>query len=159
MKASRPEVALVGAGGLAQALARALARSGGVSLTVASRRPAEAARAVRGLGGARAVPTIAEAIAGAEIVILAVPDRAIASVARACARKRSSWHGVVVLHAAGVLHPLAVLGAGGFAAIDGAFARIEGTPAARAAARRLCSLAGLTPLRGAGLSSPAGRKR
>jgi predicted short-subunit dehydrogenase-like oxidoreductase (DUF2520 family) len=167
---------LVGAGGLARAMAPALARSGVASVTVAARRRPAAARAVRGVSGARAA-AIEEAIADAEIVILAVPDRAIASVARTIAPLRASWRGVVVLHTAGsfgpellaplrarkastgVLHPLAVLGAGGETALRGAFARIEGSPKARTAAREVCSLTGLTPLRGPGLSARTGRAR
>ncbi len=175
MSAVRPEVAIVGAGGLARALAHALARSGGVRITIAARRPAAAAALARGPRGLRAVARIDEAVAGAAIVVLAVPDRSITAVARALVPMRASWRGIVVLHAAGaygperlaplrargastgVLHPLAVLGARGDAALAGAYARIEGLPAARAAARRLCGLVGLTPLRGSGLQTPQGR--
>ena len=169
-------VAIVGAGGLAAALARALGRSGGARVTVASRRPAKAAALARGARGVSSTPTIEDAIAGAAIVVLAVPDRAIAQLASALAPMRASWRGVVALHAAGaygpdllaalgrraastgVLHPLAVLGAGRGAKLSGHFARIEGGKAARAAARRLCALAGLVPLRGSGLQSPQGRR-
>jgi predicted short-subunit dehydrogenase-like oxidoreductase (DUF2520 family) len=125
----------------------------------------------------RAVARIEEAIVGAGIVLLAVPDRAIAPLARAIGPLRPSWRGIVALHAAGaygtellaplrrrgaatgVLHPLAVLGKGRGVPLAGAFARVEGVPAARSAARRLCALAGLVPLRGAGLGTPAGRRR
>ena len=175
MSAARPAVAIVGAGGLARALSRALARSGGARVTIASRRPAAAAALARGVRGLRAVLRIEEALAGASIVVLAVPDRSIAPLARVLVPLRPSWRGIVVLHAAGaygperlaslrargaatgVLHPLAVLGARGGAALSGAYARIEGQAAARAAARRLCGLVGLTPLRGSGLQSPQGR--
>ena len=168
-------VAIVGAGGLAAALARALGRSGGARVKVASRRPASAAAVARGARGVSSTRRIEDAIAGAAIVVLAVPDRAVAQLARSLVPMRASWRGVVVLHAAGaygpellaplgrssastgVLHPLAVLGAGGGAALSGHFARIEGQAAARAAARRLCALAGLVPLRGPGLQSPKGR--
>ncbi len=175
MSAARPEVAIVGAGGLARALSRALARSGGVRVTIASRRAVAAAGVARGARGVRAARRIEDAVAGASIVVLAVPDRSIAPLARLLVPMRPSWRGVVVLHAAGaygpellaplraraastgVLHPLAVLGAKGSTALSGAYARIEGTVSARAAARRLCGLVGLTPLRGAGLQSPQGR--
>lgn len=168
------DVAIIGAGGLSRAMTRCLARSGGARVAVASRRPAQARALVRGVRFASAT-TIEDAVAGAAIVVLAVPDRAIASVARALAPSRASWRGVVVLHAAGaygpeplapleakgaasgVLHPLAVAGAGGAAAFAGAFARIEGSPKARAGALKLCALAGLVPLRGRGLASRAGR--
>ena len=175
MSAARPEIAIVGAGGLARALSRALARSGGARVTIASRRPAAAAALARGERGLRAARRIEDAVAGASIVLLAVPDRSISPLARLLVPMRLSWRGIVVLHAAGaygpellaplraraastgVLHPLAVLGAKGSAALSGAFARIEGSASARAAARRVCGLVGLTPLRGSGLQSPQGR--
>jgi hypothetical protein len=55
------------------------------------------------------------------------------------------------------LHPLAVLGAGAGVTLAGAYARLEGQPAALASARRLCALSGLVPLRGSGLRSRQGR--
>jgi len=176
VSARRPAVAFVGAGGLARAMARVLARSGQAEVTVASRRAAAATAAVRGVRGARAVRRIEDAVASAEIVILAIPDQAIARAARALVPMRASWRGVVALHAAGaygpelleplraagaatgVLHPLAVLGARGVDSLAGASARIEGSARARAAARRLCALAGLVPLRGARLNSTTGRR-
>jgi len=173
---TRIRVAIVGAGGLAWAMARALSRSKGASVAIASRKPAAAAAVARGLPRVRAERHLEQALAGAEIVLLAVPDRAVTSVAEAIAPLRRSWRGIVVLHAAGaygpellvplrargastgVLHPLAVLGANREATLAGAYARIEGRPAAVAAARRVASLCGLVRLRGPGLSSPSGRK-
>ena len=175
MSATRPRVAIVGAGGLARAMALALSRSGGASVTLAARRGAAAALAVRDARRVRAAASIADALTDAEVVILAVPDRAITTAASALVPLRRSWRGVVALHAAGalgpaplaplraagaatgVLHPLAVLGEGGADALRGAFARIEGSAKARSAARRLCALTGLVPLKGARLSSTGGR--
>ncbi len=176
MSGTRLNVAIIGAGGLARAMAFALARSGGARVRVASRRPAAARALAKGARGVGAVPRIEDAIEDAAIVVLAVPDRAIAPLARLLVPMRKSWRGIVVFHAAGgygpelllalhargaatgVLHPLAVLGASGRASLSGAAARIEGGANARAAARRLCSLCGLVPLRGAGLQSPEGRR-
>jgi len=176
LSATRIAVAIVGAGGLARALARALSRSRGATVAVASRRPRAAAAAARGLPRVRAVPRLDAALHGADVVLLAVPDRAVAGVARAIAPLLPSWRGVVALHAAGaygpellaalsargaaagVFHPLAVLGESPGATLSGAYARIEGSPKARAAARRLAALSGLIPLRGAKLGSPSGRK-
>ena len=175
MKAGTIAVAIVGAGGLARAMAKALSRSGGAVVTIASRRPAAAARLAHGLRKTTASRKIEDAIAGARVVLLAVSDRAIAPLAAELSPLRRSWRGVVVLHAAGaygpallaplrargaatgVLHPLAVLGSGRGVSTTGAYARIEGAPAALAAARRLCALAGLVPLRASGLSTPSGR--
>jgi predicted short-subunit dehydrogenase-like oxidoreductase (DUF2520 family) len=168
-------VAIVGAGGLARAMARALGRSGRARVTIASRRPAEAKAAARGARGVRSARRIEDAIADAAIVLLAVPDRAIEPLARALAPLRASWRGVVALHAAGaygtellaplhargaatgVLHPLAVLGAGAGVPLAGSYARLEGQPSAVASARRLCALTGLVPLRCSGLASRRGR--
>jgi predicted short-subunit dehydrogenase-like oxidoreductase (DUF2520 family) len=148
-------VTIVGAGRLGTAMARALRRARGVSVAIGSDPD----------------------VAGARVVLLAVPDRAIAAVARALARKRPSWRGVVALHAAGmhgvaplaplarrgaatgVLHPLAVLGTGRSATLRGASARIEGAPAARKAALSLCRLAGMIPLRAGRIGRPAARAR
>ena len=175
MRTARPAVVIIGAGGLARALSFALVRSRAVRVAIASRRPAAAARVAREVRGAKTFSRIENAVAAASIVVLAVPDRAIAPLATALAPMRPSWRGVVVFHAAGaygpellaplsrrgasagVIHPLAVLGARGNAALRGAYARIEGTPAARAAARHLCKLLGLTPLRGQRLESRQGR--
>lgn len=175
MSPQRPAVAVIGAGGLARAFSRALGRSGGADVVVAARRPAQARAIARGVRGVRAAG-VDEAVAAADIVLLAVPDGAIAAVARELARHRASWRGVVVLHAAGaygpaplaplaargaavgVLHPFAVLGRGSSRIAAGSMARIEGTPKARSAARRLASLAGLTVLAGRALSTPRGRK-
>ena len=175
MKRKRPHVLIVGAGGLARAAARAWGRSGTIDVTVAARRPAAAAAIARGARGVRAVASIEEAARDAGIVLLAVPDGAIASVARALAAARTSWRGVVVLHAAGaqgpgllralaargaatgVLHPLAALGKAGDTVLEGSAARIEGAAAAVRAAKRLAAAAGLRPLRARSLASAEGR--
>ena len=175
MSAKRLTVALLGAGGLARAMARALASSGGARVIVASRRHASAKAVARGARGVDSARRIEDAIAEAGVVLFAVPDRAIAPLALLCAPLRPSWGGVVALHAAGaygpellaplrargaatgVLHPLAVLGAGAGAPLSGCYARMEGQAKAVAAARSLCALTGLVPLRGARLQSPRGR--
>jgi predicted short-subunit dehydrogenase-like oxidoreductase (DUF2520 family) len=176
MTTRRPSVMIVGAGGLARSLARALGRGGSVEVVVAARRPAAAAAIARGVPRVRAMPRIDEGVAAADVVVIAVPDGAIAAVARSLAPLRRSWRGVVVLHAAGaygpeplavlarrgastgVLHPLAVLGRSANGRLAGASARIEGSSKARAAARRLAALVGLVPLSGRSLSSPRGRR-
>jgi predicted short-subunit dehydrogenase-like oxidoreductase (DUF2520 family) len=165
VSAARPALAIVGAGGLASAFAAALSRSGGVRITIASRRPASASALARRGRRLHTALRIEDAVAHADIILLAVPDRVIASLARSLVPMRESWRGVVVLHAAGaygpefltplrargaatgVLHPLAVLGPRGETGLDGAAARIEGSKKAQSAARRLCELVGLVPLR------------
>jgi predicted short-subunit dehydrogenase-like oxidoreductase (DUF2520 family) len=152
-------IAFVGTGRLARALAGALSGSS-VAVTLVSR------RSVAGFD------PIAAGIGG---VVLCVPDRALSEVARRLAKAPSGWRGIAALHAAGaygpsvlaplaragastgVLHPLAALGAGSAAALQGAYARIEGAPRARALARALAARVGLSPLRGEHLASPRGR--
>jgi predicted short-subunit dehydrogenase-like oxidoreductase (DUF2520 family) len=169
-------VAILGAGGLARAMARALGRSGGARVTIASRRPASATAAARGARGVKSARRIEDAIADASIVVLAVPDRAITPLARSLVALRASWRGVVALHGAGaygpellaplrargaatgVLHPLAVLGAAAGVPLAGSYARVEGQPAAARTAGRLCALCGLLPLRGSGLRTVQGRR-
>lgn len=150
---SRPATAVVGAGRLARALLPLLAARGYRPRRVASR-PARGRRA--------------PAVGAARLVLLAVPDRAIRTVAAALARDRSrDWSGRVVLHhagalgtepleplthrgaAVGVLHPLQCFGGTRrmHDVLPGSRARIEGDPPARAAARRLARDLGLVPLR------------
>lgn len=140
---------IVGAGRLARAFLPALRRAG---------------HPVLAMGRADPGP----ALSRAALVLLAVPDRAIAEVARSLAAdpRGRPWRGRVVLHhagalgveplaplgrrgaATGVLHPLQVLGDGRRAAdvLAGSAARIEGDPTARRAARRLALELGLRPL-------------
>jgi hypothetical protein len=173
VKARRLAVAILGAGGLARAMARALSASGRAAVTVAARRPAAAAVVARGLRGVASTNRFEDAILGAEIVLPRRPrsrDRTpraeLVEAPLSLSKASVSWRGVVVLHAAGaygpeplaplrkrgaetgVLHPLAVLGAAGSAAIAGSSARIEGTARAKAAAVRLCGLVGLVPYAG-----------
>jgi len=105
-------VALLGAGGLARALAPALLDCG-ASVVIAARRPA-AARALAKRVRARASADAASALEGATLAILCVPDDALAELARSLART-SPGRGRAVLHASGlrderVLAPLARAG-------------------------------------------------
>ena len=155
-------VTIMGAGALARALVEALPSSR-VALTIAARRPAEARRLAKLSKGAMARDR-AEAVLKAQVVVLAVDDRALPVVAREIAPLRRSWRGVVVLHAAGgvpvsalsplarlgastgVLHPILPLHRSGHARLAGASARIAGAPKAVAAAKRLAAWTGLLAL-------------
>lgn len=174
MSRRRPLLVVVGAGKLARALAPAWASASTFCVGVAARRPARA-RAIAAQGARIAAIPLEAAVVEARVLLLAVPDAAVSPLARRIAPVRPSWRGTVVLHAAGaygpellaplarrgaatgILHPLAVLGRGGRAALRGAFARVEGAPRAAAAARRLARAAGLVPLEARRLATPAGR--
>ena len=137
-------VTIAGSGRLAAAMSGALLRRGGVRIAIAARNPRAARDLARRRPGASVVPW--SALGAARVLLLAVPDDAIAPVAREIARLAKSFEGTVVLHAAGalgveplsplarrgastgVLHPLAVLGRSGAERLEGAAARIEGAP-------------------------------
>jgi predicted short-subunit dehydrogenase-like oxidoreductase (DUF2520 family) len=151
MARARPTpTAVIGAGRLARALLPLLGPAGHPVVAVADGRRARAAD-----------------VGAARLVLLAVPDRAIAEVAARLARRAIDWRGRVVLHHAGalglsplaalarrgagvgVLHPLQCLGTDAAAAADlvrGSRARIEGDRAGRAAAARLARGLGLVVL-------------
>lgn len=161
----RPAVAMIGAGRLATALVPRLAAAGYVILAVASRTGRSARRLARSVG-ARSSLRAETAARGADVVLIAVPDREIAGVADRLAREIAGWDRRVVLHhagalglepllplaragaAVGLLHPLQVLGLPRIAdrILPGSRARIEGEPRARRVARRIARDLGLLPL-------------
>jgi len=166
-------VTIAGSGRLAAAMSGALLRRGGVRIAIAARNPRAARDLARRRPGASVVPW--SALGAARVLLLAVPDDAIAPVAREIARLAKSFEGTVVLHAAGalgveplsplarrgastgVLHPLAVLGRSGAERLEGAAARIEGAPRAVRAARAIARSAGLRPLPDAPFTTGAAR--
>lgn len=113
----RPRIAFIGAGRVAGALARGLARAGFPVVAVASRSARSAAALAAAVPGCRAVRDLQAAVDVADLVFLTVPDDSIAGVAGAV-----TWRtGVGAVHASGaaemgVLAPAAALGArvGGF---------------------------------------------
>lgn len=156
-------VAVVGAGSAARALVPALVQAGIPIDAVAARNPRSAGILRRLVPGLRVVASPGVAVAATGIVLLAVRDREIPSLARQLVRTRG-WDGVVVLHlagslgpevlaplrragaAVGVFHPLQSLGIPGGATLRGAGVRLEGDDAARAAGRRLARALELIPL-------------
>ncbi len=154
----RPTVFVVGLGRLGTALARALAAHGW-QVQAWSRTPTR--RRLPGVtlrsGG---VPTEVE---GAKLVLLTVPDRAIAAVATDLAQRGLVGRGQVVAHCAGALdleplqaaaaagaaigslHPL-VAASPGAVQLTGKAAAIDGVPAAARLLRRVARTVGLRPL-------------
>jgi len=170
-------LAFVGAGRLTRSLGGALVAAGHRVEVVAARRAGAARSAARALGAPRATTRTALAL-DAEVIVLGVPDSAIAGVAAALARAgdRIPWRRRVVLHAAGALgpEPLAVLAAAGAstgvlhplqvldgrpdpAGLRGCAARIEGGARATRVAARLARDCGMEPLRLAGHAAAAER--
>jgi predicted short-subunit dehydrogenase-like oxidoreductase (DUF2520 family) len=89
----------VGSGRAARSLARSLARSGHHLLI--ARRAESAARLSADLGAE--LVASGDALASADVTILAVPDRRVAQLAGALAREAPRGEGRVVLHLAGSL--------------------------------------------------------
>ncbi len=165
-RASRPRTAIIGTGRLARAIGPLLPASGYVVVTVAGRRIAPARSLCRKIPGARAMTSHARAARDAGLILLAVPDREIAPLASDLSENYETWQGKIVLHHAGslgleplralqragaevgLLHPLQALGDAslGSELLAGSRARVEGTSAAAAAARRLARDLGLVPL-------------
>ena len=114
---SNLRIGFIGAGQLATPLAWSLARAGYHVAGAASRSPASAARLATGIAGARAYDDPQRLADDADLVLIAVPDDAIAAVAQSV--RWQARHGVV--HCSGatevsVLAPAAAAGAsvGGF---------------------------------------------
>jgi predicted short-subunit dehydrogenase-like oxidoreductase (DUF2520 family) len=137
-------------------------------VAVAARRRSAARTLCGKLGGARATTSAARAVERAELILIAVPDRAIAPVATGLARAAGlRWEARTVLHhsgatglaplrtlrqrgaAVGLLHPLQALPDAETAreVLPGSRARVEGTPRALRLARRLARDLELVPLR------------
>lgn len=153
----RERVAIIGAGTVGQVLGRRLRESGRyVILAVCRRDPVRARRAARWIGAGRPVTDPALAVAGAELVLIATPDRAIADVARRIADGAPGRRSVA-LHVSGalpsgVLSPLRGLGVSiaaahplqsfpnpttGLRRLDGVWWACEGDRAALPRVRRL----------------------
>lgn len=150
----RPDVAIIGSGRLARALAPALRAAGYDSVVVIARDPAGARRFRRACPGVP-VSTRPATARNAAWVLLAVPDRALEAVVASLLVLDDDWRGRVVMHhagasgleileplanagaAVGVLHPLQALGPAGGDLLRGSSARVEGHPAAERLARDL----------------------
>ncbi|HEX2220859.1 MAG TPA: Rossmann-like and DUF2520 domain-containing protein [Gemmatimonadales bacterium] len=164
---ARPGVAILGAGRMGQGLALALER-GGRGAILLSRTSHPVIPPLRLHPGPRAT-----ALSEAELILLAVPDGAISSVATELATERAVLARHVVLHLSGLrdreaLAPLAPTGAalGSFHPLQtvadpltaperfaGAYAGVEGDSRALAAAEALAATLGMTAV-----PIPAGAK-
>jgi predicted short-subunit dehydrogenase-like oxidoreductase (DUF2520 family) len=102
------KIAIVGAGVLGTSLGMLLKRAGHEIVAVSSRTLKSARAAVKEIGGTPAVGDVGMAPLGADLVILAVPDRAIPSVAIQLAAGGALRRGAVVAHVSGAL-PAGVL--------------------------------------------------
>jgi len=110
------DISIIGAGVVGASLAIAASRAGYRIVAVASRSERSARKAAELIGGDVRVCPAAEAAALGEIILLTVPDDAIADTARELAAAGTIGAGAVVAHCSGalasdVLAPLADTGA------------------------------------------------
>jgi predicted short-subunit dehydrogenase-like oxidoreductase (DUF2520 family) len=165
----QPRVTIIGAGRMGQGLGLALKRRG-YKVVLCSRSPREVIPPLLLHQG-----SLAEATAGAELVLIATPDDAIGEVAEELAANKAVSHDHVVLHLSGlldrkILAPLAESGAGcgsfhpvqsiadaGTAAerLKGAYVGVEGDERALVAAERLANTLRMLPVRISAESKPA----
>ncbi len=89
---------VLGAGRLGRTLGRLLARRGLVPVGISCRTLRSARQAVAFIGGGRATISNPKAAAGAALLIIATPDRVIASLSRELAESGLPWRGTVVTH-------------------------------------------------------------
>jgi predicted short-subunit dehydrogenase-like oxidoreductase (DUF2520 family) len=153
--AAKPRVAIVGAGNLGTALARALQRAGYEIEAVIAHARGESLKKAQRLAkqvGAGASTDLSEV--RAELIWFCVPDAEIARAARSLSRK-IEWKGRVALHSSGVLtsdelaalrsrraavasvHPLMTFVRGSGASLAGVPFALEGDAAAVRVARRV----------------------
>jgi predicted short-subunit dehydrogenase-like oxidoreductase (DUF2520 family) len=151
----KPEIAIVGAGSLASALAPALKKAGYKIAAIIVRNSAASLRRGKRLAASVAAECVAgtQAEIGAQVVWFCVPDREIVAAAQSLAQ--ANWKGKVALHASGALssnelaalrqrgasvasaHPLMTFVLGSRPSLVGVPFAIEGDAAA---VRAVCSL-------------------
>jgi predicted short-subunit dehydrogenase-like oxidoreductase (DUF2520 family) len=101
-------VAIVGPGRLGQAMGRLLLDAGVPVEFVAARQLARARKAVRFIGGGKALNLKDCPVAQADVILMTTSDAAISPVARRLANCRKDWSGRIILHTCGSL-PASVL--------------------------------------------------
>ncbi len=159
-------LAIVGAGRVGRALGRRLAERGWAVGAVVARSQSSARAAVRAIGAGTPYRTLVPEILRARLILLAVPDDAIPSVARRLAKlaSRENLAGRVVLHTSGAvpsaalaplasrgasvasMHPLQTFAPGVRSRLAGVTFAIEGQPSACRLARRLARELGAKPV-------------
>lgn len=158
-------LAIIGAGRVGRALGRRLRETGWRIIVVAAQSEAAAKKAVRFIGGGRPAKGIPASLTGARVVLLTVPDDAIASVGGELARHAGEeLQGKVVLHtsgaldsavlaplrergaAVGAMHPLQTFNGVSVPPLVGKVFAIEGDELAVRAARRIARSLGGVPV-------------
>lgn len=158
-------LAIIGAGRVGRALGRRLRETGWRVIVVTARSEASAKKAVRFIGGGRPAARIPASLTGASVVLLTVPDDAVAPVAAELAGKAAEeLRGKVVLHtsgalgsealsllrergaAVGTMHPLQTFSGVSVPPLVGKVFAIEGDELAVRMARRIARSLGGVPV-------------
>ena len=158
-------LAIIGAGRVGRALGRRLREAGWRVIVVAARSDASARSATKFIGGGRPVAGIPASLIGAGVILLTVPDDAVAGIAAELAdRAGAELRGKVVLHTSGALgssvleplraqgaavgsmHPLQTFSGVSAPPLDGKVFAIEGDAAAVRTARRMAHTLGGVPV-------------
>jgi predicted short-subunit dehydrogenase-like oxidoreductase (DUF2520 family) len=155
-------IAVIGAGRLGGALGRLLARAGHRIVAVTGRTRRSAVAAARFVGAGAPLTDVVQAVAGADVVLITTPDRAIREVCERIAGGDGLRRRTLVVHASGahtrdlldaarkagalraVIHPLQSVPSRerGVANLPGSFFRIEADPGALRRARELVRAVG-----------------
>jgi len=155
-----PLLAIIGAGRVGCALGRHLHQKGWRIGPVVTRSMRTASAATRRIGAGKPQAGISDAILGADVVLIATPDRVIGETAERLVRLRNAgnkpWRGKIVLHTSGALgsdvlaplahrgaatgsvHPLQTFSGRNIPSLAGCTCAIEGSAAAVRMAQRIC---------------------
>jgi predicted short-subunit dehydrogenase-like oxidoreductase (DUF2520 family) len=158
-------LAIIGAGRVGRALGRRLREAGWRVVVVAAPSEAKARSTAKFIGGGRAVAGVPANLIGAGVILLTVPDDAVAAVAGELAERcGGELRGRVALHTSGALdssvlhalraqgaavgsmHPMQTFSGVGIPPLVGKVFAIEGDDAAVRVARRIARTLGGVPL-------------
>ena len=158
-------LAIIGAGRVGRSLGRRLREAGWQVVAVAARSEASAKNGAKFIGGGRAVAGIPASLIGAGVILLTVPDDALAAVAAGLAQRTGGeLRGKVALHTSGALdssvleplracgtsvgsmHPLQTFSGVAVPPLVGRVFAIEGDELAVRTARRMARTLGGVPV-------------
>jgi len=167
-------ISIIGAGRVGASLARLLRRRGWRVGAVVTRSAASARAAVRTIGAGQASARFSHEVFRANVVLIAVPDAAIAQAAASLAEYGGrDCRGKIVLHTSGALdfsvlaplarraaltgslHPMQTFSGRGTPNLKGVVFAIEGHPRARRAAAQIARQLGGLPVTIEGSGKPA----
>ena len=162
-------LAIIGAGRVGRALGRRLREEGWKIGAVVARSEASARRAVRFIGAGQAHAVAVRSILASQVILIAVPDDEIASVAAELSRiGGEEFQGKIVLHTSGALdssaldpvkergakvgsmHPLQTFTGKNVPSLEGRVFAVEGDTRAVRVAQQIARSLGASPARIAG---------